>query len=191
MAYDDATLHAILDLPGVIGIKVATLDSVMTFQRIAAAAAAATPTSCSSPARIASSATRIMLGARAALVGMGAALPDLQAGLLRAYADGDWPAFHARSALCDRLAEATFIAADGGLRAPDALGRRRRWGAAGRTPATTPGGRRFRRRSAPPSSAWCAMPSAMPTGSRVTSSASGAAARAMRPRTSARPTAST
>ena len=51
-----------------------------------------------------------MLGARAALVGMGAALPDLQAGLLRAYAGRDWPAFHARSALCDRLAEATFIA---------------------------------------------------------------------------------
>ena len=36
VAYDDATLHAILDLPGIIGIKVATLDSVMTFQRIAA-----------------------------------------------------------------------------------------------------------------------------------------------------------
>ena len=35
VAYDDATLHAILDLPGVIGIKVATLDSVMTFQRLA------------------------------------------------------------------------------------------------------------------------------------------------------------
>jgi 4-hydroxy-tetrahydrodipicolinate synthase len=40
---------------------------------------------------------------------MGAALPDLQAGLLRAYAERDWDAFHARSALCDRLAEATFI----------------------------------------------------------------------------------
>ena len=34
--YDDATLHRILELPEVIGIKVATLDSVMTFQRIAA-----------------------------------------------------------------------------------------------------------------------------------------------------------
>src|SRR5262245_57009148 len=34
--YDDATLHAILDLPAIIGIKVATLDSVMTVQRIAA-----------------------------------------------------------------------------------------------------------------------------------------------------------
>ena len=31
----DATPDAILDLPEVLGIKVATLDSVMTFQRIA------------------------------------------------------------------------------------------------------------------------------------------------------------
>ena len=36
VAYDDRTLHGILELPNVIGIKVATLDSVMTFQRIAA-----------------------------------------------------------------------------------------------------------------------------------------------------------
>src|SRR5438034_9452363 len=38
--YDDATLHAILELPRVIGIKVATLDSAVTFQRIAALARA-------------------------------------------------------------------------------------------------------------------------------------------------------
>jgi len=36
VAYDDPTLHGILKLPNVLGIKVATLDSVMTFQRIAA-----------------------------------------------------------------------------------------------------------------------------------------------------------
>ena len=41
VAYDDATLHAILELPEVVGIKVATLDSVMTFQRIAARSIAA------------------------------------------------------------------------------------------------------------------------------------------------------
>ena len=51
-----------------------------------------------------------MLGARAALVGMGAALPDLQAGLLRALRRGaTGPPSTPRSALCDRLAEATFI----------------------------------------------------------------------------------
>jgi 4-hydroxy-tetrahydrodipicolinate synthase len=107
VAYDDATLHAILDLPGVIGIKVATLDSVMTFQRIAAILERH-PDKLLITGEDRFLGYSIMLGARAALVGMGAALPDLQAGLLRAYADGDWPAFHARSALCDRLALATF-----------------------------------------------------------------------------------
>src|SRR5688572_12646905 len=35
VAYSDADLRAMLELPGVIGIKVATLDSVVRFQRIA------------------------------------------------------------------------------------------------------------------------------------------------------------
>jgi 4-hydroxy-tetrahydrodipicolinate synthase len=108
VAYDEATLHAILDLPGVVGIKVATLDSVMTFQRLARVLQ-------SHPDKLLVTGEdrflgySVMAGARGALIGMGGALPDLQAGLLRAYADRDWPAFHARSALCDRLALATFI----------------------------------------------------------------------------------
>lgn len=126
--YDDATLHGILDLPGVVGIKVATLDSVMTFQRLAALLR-------SHPDKLLITGEdrflgySLMLGASAALVGMGAALPDVQAGLLQSYRERDWNAFHQRSALCDRLAEATFVppmegyvrrmlwaaAADGGL----------------------------------------------------------------------------
>jgi 4-hydroxy-tetrahydrodipicolinate synthase len=108
VAYDDATLHAILDLPGVLGIKIATLDSVMTFQRLAGLLR-------SHPDKLLVTGEdrflgySIMLGARAALVGMGAALPDLQAELLRSYAEREWDAFHARSALCDGLAEATFV----------------------------------------------------------------------------------
>src|SRR3954447_20932822 len=104
VAYDDRTLHGILELPAVIGIKVATLDSVMTFQRLAALLRA-------HPEKLLITGEdrflgySIMLGARAALVGMGAALPDLQAGLLRAYAGCDWADFHTRSTLCDRLAE--------------------------------------------------------------------------------------
>jgi 4-hydroxy-tetrahydrodipicolinate synthase len=107
VAYDDATLHAILALPGVIGIKVATLDSVMTFQRIAALLRAH-PDKLLITGEDRFLGYSIMLGARGALVGMGAALPDLQAGLLAAYAAQDWPAFHALSAMCDRLAEHTF-----------------------------------------------------------------------------------
>src|SRR3954466_9578614 len=92
VAYDDATLHAILDLPEVIGIKVATLNSVMTYQRIAAVLR-------SHPDKLLVSGEdrffgySVMLGARAALVGMGAALPDLQAELLRSWAERDYGRF--------------------------------------------------------------------------------------------------
>jgi 4-hydroxy-tetrahydrodipicolinate synthase len=109
VAYDDATLHAILDLPGVVGIKVATLDSVMTYQRIAALV------SRHSGKLLITGEDRflgysILLGARAALIGMGAALPDLQAELLRAAAAADWTRFVDLSTRCDRLAMATFRA---------------------------------------------------------------------------------
>jgi 4-hydroxy-tetrahydrodipicolinate synthase len=108
VAYDDATLDAILDLPGVIGIKVATLDSVMTFQRIAALMRRH-PDKLLITGEDRFLGYSLLLGARAALVGMGAALPDLQVDLLRACAAEDWPHFVARSALCDRFAQATFV----------------------------------------------------------------------------------
>jgi 4-hydroxy-tetrahydrodipicolinate synthase len=108
VAYDDSTLHAILDLPEVIGIKVATLDSVMTYQRIAAVLR-------SHPDKLLVTGEdrflgySIMLGARSALIGMGAALPDLQAELLRCWAERDYGRFVELSELCDRLAQVTFI----------------------------------------------------------------------------------
>lgn len=109
VAYDDATLHAILALPGVIGIKVATLDSVMTFQRIAAVMQ-------DHPGKLLITGEdrflgySLMLGARAALIGMGAALTDLQAALLRSLASGDDRAFLRRSAQLDAFSQVTFIA---------------------------------------------------------------------------------
>ncbi|MEP7225762.1 MAG: dihydrodipicolinate synthase family protein [Gemmatimonadales bacterium] len=132
VAYDDATLHGILELPNVIGIKVATLDSVMTFQRVAAVLR-------QHPSKLLITGEdrflgySLLLGARAALIGMGAALPDLQADLLRARAAEDWTRFILLSDLCDRFGQTTFIdpmegyirrmlwaaAADGGL-PPDA-----------------------------------------------------------------------
>jgi 4-hydroxy-tetrahydrodipicolinate synthase len=108
VAYDDETLHAILELPGVIGIKVATLDSVMTFQRIAALMR-------DHPDRLLVTGEdrffgySVMAGARSALIGMGAALPDVQAALLHAWRDRAWDRFLELSALCDRLAQATFV----------------------------------------------------------------------------------
>ena len=108
VAYDDRTLHAILELPEVIGIKVATLDSVMTFQRLAILLR-------SHPEKLLITGEdrflgySLLLGARAALIGMGAALPDLQAELLRARAAEDWSRFVSLSEFCDRFAQVTFV----------------------------------------------------------------------------------
>jgi 4-hydroxy-tetrahydrodipicolinate synthase len=105
--YDDATIQAVLELPAVLGIKVATLDSVMTFQRIAAV--------CRSLPRtlLVTGEDRflgysLLLGARAALVGMGAALTDLQAALLRAHSEGNWPLFVRLSEVLDRFGATAF-----------------------------------------------------------------------------------
>jgi 4-hydroxy-tetrahydrodipicolinate synthase len=105
--YDDGTLHAILELPNVVGIKVATLDSVMTFQRIAAVLR-------DHPAKLLITGEdrflgySLLLGARAALIGMGAALTDLQADLVRARLAEDWARFVSLSELCDRFGQTTF-----------------------------------------------------------------------------------
>jgi 4-hydroxy-tetrahydrodipicolinate synthase len=108
VAYDDATLHAILDLPEVVGIKVATLDSVVTFQRIADLMRSH-PDKALITGEDRFYGYSVMAGATAALIGMGAALPDAQAELLQAYRDRHWERFVTLSALCDRLAQATFI----------------------------------------------------------------------------------
>lgn len=107
VSYNDETLHAILDLPEVTGIKVATLDSVMTFQRIASVVR-------SHPGKLLVTGEdrflgySLMLGAEAALIGMGAALTDLQAELLESHRQMDLVQFHRLSSLCDAFAQATF-----------------------------------------------------------------------------------
>lgn len=105
--YDDATLHAVLSLPRVIGIKVATLNSVMTFQRIANVMR-------NYPDKLLISGEdrflgySLMMGARAALIGMGAALTDIQAMLLKARKGGDDHAFLRLSTQLDAFGEVTF-----------------------------------------------------------------------------------
>jgi 4-hydroxy-tetrahydrodipicolinate synthase len=106
--YDDDTLHGILSLPGVVGIKVATLDSVMTFQRIAAVM-------CEHRDKVLITGEdrflgySVMLGARAALIGMGAALTDLQAELIRTFHAGENRVFLRLSAQLDAFARTTFV----------------------------------------------------------------------------------
>lgn len=105
--YDDDTLSALLALPEVAGIKVATLDSVMRFQHLAGLVAAGKLLITGEDRFLGYS---LMLGARAALIGLGAALPDVSAGLLRAFAARDYPRFHALSRDVDHFAGATFTA---------------------------------------------------------------------------------
>ena len=107
VVYDDDTLDAILALPEVIGIKVATLDSVMTFQRIA------TIVRRHQGKLLVTGEDRflgysLMMGATVALVGMGAALTDLQARLLESHAKSDWTNFVRLSETCDAYGQATF-----------------------------------------------------------------------------------
>jgi len=108
VAYDNPTLHALLSLTAVVGIKVATLDSVMTFQRIAGLIR-------EHPDKLLITGEdrflgySLTMGARAALVGMGAALTDVQVALLEAFRTGDFAKFVQLSGVCDRLAGATFI----------------------------------------------------------------------------------
>lgn len=106
--YDDATLHGILSLPGVIGIKVATLDSVMTFQRIAAVMR-------DHPGKLLITGEdrflgySLLMGARGALIGMAAALTDLSAALLGTFVAGDANDFLPVSDRLDDFAQATFV----------------------------------------------------------------------------------
>ena len=108
VAYDNQTLHALLALPRVIGVKVATLDSIVTFQRLAGLLRDH-PTKLLITGEDRFLGYSLTMGARAALIGMGAALTDLQGALLEAFRTGDFAAFVRLSGLCDRLAEATFI----------------------------------------------------------------------------------
>ena len=89
VAYGDDTIRGILDLPQVIGIKVATLDSVVRFQRIAELLR-------EFPSKLLITGEdrflgySLLMGARAALIGMGAVATAVQARLLAAVRDGKW-----------------------------------------------------------------------------------------------------
>ncbi|HYL22633.1 MAG TPA: dihydrodipicolinate synthase family protein [Gemmatimonadales bacterium] len=108
IAYDNQTLHALLSLPNVIGIKVATLDSVLTFQRIAGLMR-------DHPEKLLITGEdrflgySFTMGARAALIGLGAALTNVQLGMIESFRTGDFGKFVKLAGLCDRFASATFV----------------------------------------------------------------------------------
>src|SRR4029077_19062461 len=51
----------------------------------------------------------LTMGARAALIGMGAALTDIQVALMESFRSGDFGKFVRLSGVCDRFASAPFV----------------------------------------------------------------------------------
>lgn len=103
--YSPRVLDRLLALPHVAGLKVATLDSVITFQEIAGRVPEGKALVSGEDRFLGYS---LMMGARSALIGMGAARTGLPAALLAAFARGDHERFLRLSAACDRLGAAAF-----------------------------------------------------------------------------------
>ncbi|HEX6971134.1 MAG TPA: dihydrodipicolinate synthase family protein [Limnochordia bacterium] len=108
VSYSSAALRGLFSLEGVIGIKVATLDSVMTFQRIARLIREEFPDILLISGEDRMLGYTLMRGAEAALIGMGAALPDVQAELVRLAVAGEWGRAVPLSNRIDDFAEVTF-----------------------------------------------------------------------------------
>jgi len=107
--YETSVLDELLTLPNVIGIKMATLDSVMTYQHIARHISSRYPDKLLITGEDRFLGYSLRRGAKAALIGMGALCSDLQAELLAAHFAGRAERFLELSDAVDRLAEVLFI----------------------------------------------------------------------------------
>ncbi|HEY8560335.1 MAG TPA: dihydrodipicolinate synthase family protein [Pyrinomonadaceae bacterium] len=108
--YAPETLDELFSIPEVLGIKMATLDSVMTFQDVARRLKTKYPDKLLITGEDRFLGYSLMRGADAALVGMGAVCADLQAELLKAHSAGAAERFLQLSAAVDELAETLFVA---------------------------------------------------------------------------------
>ncbi|MNX15380.1 N-acetylneuraminate lyase [compost metagenome] len=108
--YTPEVLKRLLELPQVIGIKMATLDSVMTMQDVSALLQNHFPDKLFFTGEDRMFGYSLMRGAESALVGLGAAFPNIQADLIQSYREGNYEKFMDLSARIDGFAEAAFIA---------------------------------------------------------------------------------
>ena len=107
--YSATVLDELLSLPNVMGIKMATLDSVMTYQDISRQIQSRHPDKLLITGEDRFLGYSLQRGARAALIGMGAVCCDLQAELISAHCAGNAERFLELSDLVDQLAEVLFI----------------------------------------------------------------------------------
>jgi 4-hydroxy-tetrahydrodipicolinate synthase len=110
IAYSSANLAELLELPQVAGIKLATLDSVMTYQDIQRLVAHSFPGTTLLTGEDRFLPYSIQRGAQGALIGMAAACPAPQAALLTSWLEGDLARFHRLAPAIERFAEVTFRA---------------------------------------------------------------------------------
>lgn len=110
MDYSPDLLRQLLALPEVVGIKLATLDSVMTYQNIANLIAEEFPEKLLITGEDRFFGYSLMCGAQAALVGMGAVCTTLQHDMMKAWFSGQAKEFLDLSRKVDRLGRALFVA---------------------------------------------------------------------------------
>jgi len=110
ISYSPEILAELLARPEVIGIKIATLDRVMTFQDIVRQVKEHAPSKLVITGEDRFLGYSLMCGAQAALIGMAAACTGPQAELLRSYWTGRADRFLALNAAVDDLAQNTFLA---------------------------------------------------------------------------------
>ncbi len=106
--YSPGLLRKLFAIPNVVGIKLATLDSVMTFQTLARFIKTEFPRQLLITGEDRFFGYSLMMGADAGLVGMGTALTGLQAAMMHAFYSENHDDFLYRSAFVDRFSMSTF-----------------------------------------------------------------------------------
>jgi len=109
VSYSATVLDELLSLPNVVGIKMATLDSVMTYQDVSRQIQSQHPDKLLITGEDRFLGYSLRRGAQAALIGMGAVCCDLQADLIKSHLAGHAERFLELSDLVDQLAEVLFI----------------------------------------------------------------------------------
>jgi 4-hydroxy-tetrahydrodipicolinate synthase len=110
ISYSPELLRRLFALSQVVGIKLATLNSVITFQDVARLIQREFPETLLITGEDRFLGYSFMCGAQAALIGMGAACVGLQHNLMRAYFEGRAKDFMALSQAVDELGETLFVA---------------------------------------------------------------------------------